>query len=233
MAIPAARASRTDRKRVSRPSSTKRPENSACTPAMIFISVLFPAPFSPTRPWISPAESAKSTPRSASTPPKAFVIWCSSRMGERPCGIKGSDQEMILHPLHARRVGLGHDRTVRHDALRDALSALFARSYRGDAGDDGAALDAARRIADRGEHTAFAHRPDCRRHGVNPADQDVGTVVRLHDVVGGKRHVFIVEEGRFDLRVFGEVGLPQPRRLRDVPVRWLGIEHFDVRILLY
>jgi hypothetical protein len=26
---------------------------------MIFISVLFPAPFSPTRPWISPANSAK------------------------------------------------------------------------------------------------------------------------------------------------------------------------------
>src|SRR5882757_5481639 len=208
MAIPAARASRTDRKRVSRPSSTRLPENSACTPAMIFISVLFPAPFSPTRPWISPAESAKSTPRSASTPPKAFVIWWSSRMGERPCGMKGSDQEMILHPLHARGIGLGHDRTVRHDALRNALSALFARGYGGDAGDNGPAVDAARRIADGGEHTAFADRLDRRRHGVNPADQDAGTVVRLHDVVGGKCHVVIVEEGRVDLWVFGEVGLP-------------------------
>src|SRR5258706_10954103 len=177
MAIPAARASRTDRKRVSRPSSAKRPENSACTPAMIFISVLFPAPFSPTRPWISPAESTKSTPRSASTPPKAFVIWCSSRMGERPCGIKGSDQEMILHPLHSGRVGLGHDRTIRHDALRDTLSALFARGYGGHARDNCSPLDAARRIADHGEHAAFAHRLDRRRHGVNPADQDAGTVV--------------------------------------------------------
>ena len=44
------------------------------SPAMIFISVLLPAPFSPTRPWISPARSAKSTPRSASTPPKDFVM---------------------------------------------------------------------------------------------------------------------------------------------------------------
>src|ERR1700674_986256 len=113
---------------------------------MIFISVLFPAPFSPTRPWISPAESAKSTPRSASTPPKAFVIWCSSRMGERPCGITGSDQEMILHPLHARRVGLGHDRTICHDALGNTLSALFARGHRRDAGDNGSAMDATRRI---------------------------------------------------------------------------------------
>src|SRR5471032_1793952 len=100
---------------------------------MIFISVLLPAPFSPTRPWISPAQSAKSTPRSASTPPKALVICCSSRMGE-PCGMKGSDQEVILHPLHACRIGLGHDRTVRHHTLRDTLSALFARDDGGDAG---------------------------------------------------------------------------------------------------
>lgn len=54
MAMPAACASRVERKWVSFPSSRKRPENSVCTPAMIFISVLFPAPFSPTRPWISP-----------------------------------------------------------------------------------------------------------------------------------------------------------------------------------
>src|SRR6266436_5973736 len=186
MAIPAARASRTDRKRVSRPSSTKRPENSVCTPAMIFISVLLPAPFSPTRPWISPAESAKSTPRSASTPPKAFVIWCSSSMGERPWGMKRSDQEVILHPLHSRRVGLGYDRPIRHDAFREPLSALLAADDSGDAGDNGAAVDATGRIADGSEHAAFAHRLDRRRHGVNPANQDAGAVVRLHDVVGGE-----------------------------------------------
>src|SRR4029077_11955920 len=187
--MPAACASRVDRKRVSFPSNMNRPENSACTPAMIFISVLFPAPFSPTRPWISPAESAKSTPRRASTPPKAFVISFSSRMGDRPCGIEGSDQEVILHPLHARGVGLGDDRTIRHDALRDSLSALFAGGERGDAGDNGAAMNATRWIADGCEHTAFAHRLHRRRHSVTPADQDVGAVVRLHDVIGGERHV--------------------------------------------
>src|SRR3954464_11185799 len=127
MAMPAARASRADRNRVSRPSNAKRPVNSVCTPAMIFISVLFPAPFSPTRPWISPAESAKSTPRSAAMPPKALLISDSSMMGERPCGIRGSDQEVVLHPLHSGGVGLGHDRTVGDHALRDALPALFAR----------------------------------------------------------------------------------------------------------
>src|ERR1700726_4174333 len=172
--MPAACASRVDRKRVAFPSSMNRPENSACTPAMIFISVLFPAPFSPTRPWISPAESAKSTPRRASTPPKAFVISFSSRMGDRPCGIEGSDQEMVLHPLHAGGVGFGDDRTIRHDALRDFLSTLFARGECRDAGDDGAAMNATGRIADSREHPAFAHRLDRRRHGIDPADQDAG-----------------------------------------------------------
>ena len=65
----------------------------------------------------------------------------------------------------------------------------------------------------RTEHAALAHRLDRWRHGVYPTDENVGAVVRLHDVVGGKRHVVIVEESRVDLRVFGEIGLPQPRRL--------------------
>jgi hypothetical protein len=115
---------------------------------------------------------------------------------------------MILHPLHAGRVGFGHDRTIRHDALRDTLSALFTRGHGSDARDDGAAVDAARRIADGCEHTPFAHSLDRWRHSVDPADQDVGAVVRFHDVGGGQRHVVIVEEGRIDLRVFGEIGLP-------------------------
>src|SRR6185503_5125057 len=184
MAMPAACASRAERKRVSLPSSRKRPENSGCTPAMIFISVLLPAPFSPTRPWISPGRSAKSTPRSASTPPKVLPIPFSSRRGVEPSAMAGSDQEVILHPLHARRIGLGHDGAVGHHALGNALSTLFAADDGRDTRDDRAAMDAAGGIADGGEHPAFADRLDRRRHGIDPADQDVGAVVRLHDVGG-------------------------------------------------
>src|ERR1700753_1970564 len=141
MAIPAARASRADRKRVSSPSRRKRPENSGCTPAMIFISVLFPAPFSPTRPWISPGRSAKSTPRSASTPPKVLLIPFSSRSGERPSGTTGSDQEVVLHPLHAFGIGLAHDRPVGDDILRDTpLAGLLTADDGRDTRDDGAAM---------------------------------------------------------------------------------------------
>src|SRR5689334_2643016 len=162
MAMPAASASRAERKCTSRPSNMKRPENSVCTPAMIFISVLLPAPFSPTRPWISPGNSAKSTPRSASTPPKAFVMPLSSRMGGRPSDIASSDQEMILHPLHARRIGLGHDRTVGHDVLRDAFVGLLARDDGGNTGHDRAAMDAAGRIADGRKHATFGDSLDRR-----------------------------------------------------------------------
>src|SRR4051812_28944400 len=104
---------------------------------MIFMSVLLPAPFSPTRPWISPARSVKSTPRSASTPPNALVMPFISRTGE-PCGIGGpSDQEMILHPLHAGGIGLGHHRTVGDDALGNAAGAgLLAIGHGGHARND-------------------------------------------------------------------------------------------------
>ncbi len=78
MPMPAARASRAERRRSAAPSSRIAPSYSACTPAMIFISVLLPAPFSPTSPWISPSRSVKSTPWSASTPPKALPMPSSS-----------------------------------------------------------------------------------------------------------------------------------------------------------
>src|SRR5579871_1152054 len=103
---------------------------------MIFISVDLPAPFSPTRPWISPSASAKSTSRNACTPPKDLEMPARSRSGggvsesggvitvadarqqvlaeggvlPRPRGggrRSRLDQEMIFHPLHAGRIVLG------------------------------------------------------------------------------------------------------------------------------
>src|ERR1700759_5677334 len=158
MAMPAARASRAERKRVSRPSSRKRPENSGCTPAMIFISVLLPAPFPPTSPWISPGRSAKSTPRSASTPPKVLPIPCSSRRGEAPCGMAGSDQAVVLHPLHARCIRLGNDGAVGDDAFRNALAAFLAGNDGGNTCDNRPAVDAAGGIAAGFEHPTFSER---------------------------------------------------------------------------
>src|SRR3984893_18951362 len=121
---------------------------------MIFIRVDLPAPFSPTRPWISPRRSTKSTSRSATTPPNALEMPCmASGVGPSPDAAASSavmrskpvssDQEVILHPLHAGGVLLGDDRTVGDDALGNVRAGLFSGRDRRHAGDDGAAMDAA------------------------------------------------------------------------------------------
>src|SRR5579885_3098547 len=157
MPMPASRASRAERKRRSCPSSLRLPRSAGCTPAMIFISVLLPAPFSPTSPWISPRASVKSTPRNASTPPKDLEIWPRSGTGggeAAPPPASGlgcsrattpaSDQVVALHPQHARRVGLGDHRPVGDDILGDAaLACLLAVDQRRYARQDRAAVDAA------------------------------------------------------------------------------------------
>src|SRR5271168_504693 len=129
--MPAARASRDERKCTSCPSTRIRPASAPWTPAMIFIIVLLPAPFSPASPWIWPASSVKSTPRSAWTPPNDFETPVSSSSAIGASGT--SDKELLLHPEHPVRVRLGDDRPVGDDVLGDA--GLRALKHRLDAGD--------------------------------------------------------------------------------------------------
>src|SRR3712207_4132445 len=56
------------------PSSTMLPESGARAPERILSSVLLPAPFSPSRAWISPRATSRSTSRSACTPGKPLLI---------------------------------------------------------------------------------------------------------------------------------------------------------------
>src|SRR3954468_3074123 len=172
-------ASRAWRKRTGRPSIRISPSYSACTPAMIFIKVDFPAPFSPTRPWISPRSSRKSTPSSACTPPKRLAMPASSSRGAVTVG--SSDQEVLLHPEHPFGVVLGHHGPVGDHALRDAaLTGLLAADHGRHARHDRAAVDAAGGVADGGQHAALEDRLDRGRHRVDAAELDVGAVVRLH-----------------------------------------------------
>src|SRR5215471_5682823 len=125
--MPAESASREERKRTSFPSTRIVPESAAWTPAMIFIIVLLPAPFSPARPWIWPAFSVKSTPRSAWTPPNDFETSVSSSSAIGASIV--SDQELFLHPQHTVSVGLGDNRAVGDDVLRDILAGLRAMHH--------------------------------------------------------------------------------------------------------
>ena len=59
--MPARLASIGEGKTTGRPSSCISPADGWTTPAMILISVLLPAPFSPSTAWIRPRSQAKST----------------------------------------------------------------------------------------------------------------------------------------------------------------------------
>ena len=52
----------------------KSPSSAACTPLRILMSVDLPAPFSPSKAWISPRFRSRSTPSSAVTPGNRFLI---------------------------------------------------------------------------------------------------------------------------------------------------------------
>src|SRR5579862_7073402 len=59
------------------------PESGATAPVTILMRVDFPAPFSPTRAWTSPARRSKETCFSARTPEYDFEIPLASRSGMR------------------------------------------------------------------------------------------------------------------------------------------------------
>src|SRR6202044_1482546 len=227
MPMLAAKASRVDRKWTSFPSTRMVPESAAWTPAMIFIIVLLPAPFSPARPWISPAFSVKSTFRSAWTPPNDFEmsVSSSSAIGAST----RSDQELLLHPQHAVGVRLGDHWPVGDDVLRNVRPRLRAVDDGLHAGNDRSAVNTARWIADRRIHLAILHRLDRGGHGVDAADLGLGAALGLHHLEGGEGHVVILEERRVDLRIFGEERLPDAGDLGHVPVGRLLVEHLDLR----
>jgi hypothetical protein len=68
-AMPAAFAAAGDANETGSPSSSIRPSSGATTPAMILMSVDFPAPFSPSTAWMRPASITRSASCSACTPP--------------------------------------------------------------------------------------------------------------------------------------------------------------------
>src|SRR5690242_19282288 len=109
---------------------------------MIFMSVLLPAPFSPTRPWISPARNGKSTSRSEWTTPNGFEMPTISSSAGLPFStckcLKSLDEEVVFHPEHAFGVRPGDHRAVGHDVPRDALAGRFTTGFRRHTGHDSA-----------------------------------------------------------------------------------------------
>src|SRR5690349_16588833 len=90
------------------PSMRISPESAGCAPARIFISVDFPAPFSPTSACTSPARKSSVTPSSARTPGKLFPM---SRISRR-----GAVSRAVLLRVR-RRISSGRNLDARRDLL--------------------------------------------------------------------------------------------------------------------
>ena len=73
--IPAARLAAGEVSRTRWPPTVRCPSSGSCNPANMPTMVDFPAPFSPSRTWISPARTDKDTSSIATTPGKRLVAW--------------------------------------------------------------------------------------------------------------------------------------------------------------
>src|SRR5438270_3004953 len=135
MLMPATCASCGLRKCASCPAMRMDPASRGYTPLRIFMSVLLPAPFSPTRACTSPGHAMKSTFWSTGVPPKDFEIPVISSRGS---GIdllqilldRGIEQLLDRGLLHVRG---GHHRSAGIDAplRRPAVQLIHQRLYGG------------------------------------------------------------------------------------------------------
>src|SRR5439155_22282737 len=95
------------RRRLS-PSKRMSPESGVYRRVMTLNAVVFPAPFGPIRPTISPTATSSDTPSSATMPPKRLLTLSTSRRGTGglPCG---GDQERHHRrgPLRSRTAAFG------------------------------------------------------------------------------------------------------------------------------
>src|SRR5438093_7323626 len=90
---PAAIASPGDPNRTGSPSIRISPSSAWYRPYRMFMSVVFPAPFSPRSAWISPSSIVRSTWSFATTPGKRFVTprsWSCTRHPSEPTHARGT-----------------------------------------------------------------------------------------------------------------------------------------------
>src|SRR5690606_7905060 len=144
---------------------------------MRFTSVVFPAPFGPMRPTISPCFRRKETPRTARTPPKVQLTSRSSSRG-------------TMFVPHAPE-------NVRQAETRDACGEEQDQQHHEDAKNTGVHLEevAPRELVERHERRRTQHRPE---YGAGAAEEHHHDGLdRYHDVERVRR-VYVGSPGGVD-----------------------------------
>src|SRR5215470_2670391 len=116
--MPMSSASRGDLKCTVRPSTRYSPLSGGCTPASVLMSVLLPAPLSPSRQCTSPRLRRSVTPFSAITEPKNLLTSSSSRMWSTPLMARPS---VATERNALADVGIEKHRGKQHGAKEDAI----------------------------------------------------------------------------------------------------------------
>src|SRR5882762_4389249 len=104
MPIPAAIASFVDHPVTSRPFTSTFPASGFINPPSMRMSVDLPAPFSPTRAWISPGKTSSDAPRLARMAPKDLSIPCMQGIDKSFGAIRanrGASLEVLPGEIHA------------------------------------------------------------------------------------------------------------------------------------
>src|ERR1700726_3904761 len=173
------------------PSIAISPESAGCAPARIFISVDFPAPFSPTSAWTSPATTSNDTPSSARTPGNVFTmpfIRSSGGMGGVKVLLSVGFRERTDGDGDLRRRRLAREVVVnRVDRLRADLLRVLNRVAVHRAGGDRGTRFRRRVVSDHDDLALEAGRFDrlrgAERRVVVDAENALEVLVRLQDVV--------------------------------------------------
>src|SRR5215831_14330860 len=120
--MPRSSASRGDLKCTARPSTRYSPLSGGWTPARVLMSVLLPAPLSPSRQCTSPRFRRSVTPFKAITEPKNLLTASSSRMWSTPLMAGPASAAPERDAL--ADVGVEHDCGEQHGAEEDPVPVI-------------------------------------------------------------------------------------------------------------
>src|SRR5262249_17342341 len=234
MPMPAAIASDGEPSRAGSPSMRISPSSGWVSPYRTFISVVFPAPFSPSRAWTWPGATARLIPSLATRKPNLLVMpLSSSSTGDRPCladRALGGGLERAADDLSLEGPQLGLQRG-RHLAGKG----VERREHQAPVGERADVVAALERTRCRGHHRRLHRRHDALGHaaeevlavlygadaavGVHPEHGDVGAaVVRgLHRL--GRAEADLAGHRQDDVRALADErrgGRPAQRRVGEV-----------------
>ena len=104
------------------PSNMTDPLVAVYTPVITLKHVVFPAPFGPINPRISPLSMWKLTSSRATTPPKRIVTWSSSSSFSAICGLPLFQPALSSHAARQKALWTEHHHKNKHNTEHEVAT---------------------------------------------------------------------------------------------------------------